>query len=324
MLDRLCFVDVHHAPVTNDFPRAVAEGLAAPQKTLPCRYFYDERGSELFERICELPEYYLTRTERRLLEQHAADIVAAVGSSVSLVEFGSGSSCKTRLLFDAFLAQQPTLHYTPIDISRDFLRQSAHALLADYPELHITALAAEYGAAMDCLPDSDLPRLFLFLGSNIGNFAPDHAAAFLQNLHRVMRPEDRLLLGVDLVKSRGILEAAYNDAQGVTATFNLNLLHRINQELGANFDPEQFRHHAPFVAEHTRVEMHLISRRAQTVHIAALNQNFSFADGEIIHTENSHKYTPQAIAELCGQAGMRLQSVWTDNAEQFAAVLLQP
>ncbi len=308
---------------------AVADGLAQPHKRLPCRFFYDEAGSQLFEAICELPEYYPTRTERAILERRAADIIAqarAIQSDkpLALVEFGSGSSVKTRLLIEAALGQQAALTYVPIDISGDFLRASCLDLLEDYPALRVTGVAAEYSDALRVLPDHDGPRLFLFLGSNIGNFAPDEAQAFLTRLRLIMTPEDRLLLGVDLVKDRSVLHAAYNDASGTTAQFNKNLLTHINRELGADFDLEQFAHDAPFVEERARIEMHLVSRCDQTVHIAYLEASYRFAAGEIVHTENSHKYTLDSISRLCAPAGLELQSCWTDDREWFAALLLKP
>lgn len=324
MSERLCFVDTHHQPVTSDFPRAVAEGLSRPQKTLPCRYFYDVHGSALFEKICDLPEYYITRTEASILYQYAPEIVAALSNETVLVEFGSGSSCKTRFLLDAILKQQSALHYTSIDISRDFLRESAKALLSDYPQLKVTALAAEYHTAIECLPPSKMPRLFLFLGSNLGNFETAQAMEFLQLLRGAMQPYDRLLLGVDLVKERETLEAAYDDAQGVTAAFNKNLLARINCELDADFDLAQFVHAAWFNAEHSRIEMHLVSKKTQSVQIKALGQTFAFGQGESIHTENSHKYTRRSIAELCTQTGLAIQESWTDSEQRFAALLICP
>ncbi len=324
MSERLCFVDTHHQPVTNDFPCAVAEGLFRPQKTLPCRYFYDARGSALFEKICDLPEYYVTRTEASILYQYAPDIVASLPNETAIVEFGSGSSCKTRFLLDALLKQQTALHYTSIDISRDFLRESAQTLLSDYPQLKVTALAAEYHAAIKYLPPSKMPRLFLFLGSNLGNFETTEAVGFLQQLRGAMQPHDRLLLGVDLVKDQQTLEAAYNDKQGITAAFNKNLLHRINRELDADFDTAQFTHLASFVADHSRIEMHLVSKKAQSVHIKALRQTFSFRAGESIHTENSHKYTRRSIAELCAQAGLAIQDSLMDSEQRFAALPVRP
>lgn len=305
----------------------VAEGFSHPQKRLPCRYFYDAAGSDLFERICALPEYYLTRTEQAILERYAPEMLEAAspnGHPIELVEFGSGSSHKTRLLLSAALRRQPTLHYLPIDISTDFLRASALQLLTEYERLDITAIAGEYRDAMRVLPDTNRARLFLFLGSNIGNFEEAEAVDFLQRIRSRMRPNDRILLGIDLLKNRDLLHAAYNDSQGITAAFNLNILSRINRQLGANFDLTAFRHDAPFVEDASRIEMRLISVRPQVVTIDALEKQFAFEAGEYIHTENSHKYTPDGFARLSRQAHLKVQSVWTDDREWFAVLLLTP
>ncbi len=324
MLERLRFVDTQHTPVINDFPRAVAAGLSAPVKTLPSRYFYDAHGSALFEKITELPEYYLTRTEANLLQKQASAIVAALDTNIEVVEFGSGSSAKTRLLFDAILKRQSVLHYTAIDISREFLRDSARALLDEYPQLTVTAVAAEYRAATAILPPADLPRLFLFLGSNLGNFETDEATAFLRQIRGTMNTDERLLLGLDLVKSQQTLEAAYDDTQGITAAFNKNLLTRINRELDADFDLAQFAHAALYHADRSRVEMHLVSKRAQSVSIKALRRTFLFREGETIHTENSYKYTRDSIAFLCEQADLAIQEIGMDSGQGFAVALIRP
>ena len=231
---------------------------------------------------------------------------------------------KTRLLLEAALEQQPVLHYTSIDISSEFLRDSCLRLLKTYPLLRVTGLAAEYADALPALPEIEGPRLFLFLGSNIGNFTPKEATNFLARLRSVMNREDRLLLGIDLIKDRRVLEAAYNDSAGVTAQFNKNLLRRINKELGANFNLDGFQHHAPFVEGQARIEMRLVSLREQTVMVDAVETEYHFDAGEIIHTENSHKYTLDSLARLCQPAGLRIQSCWKDEYGRFATVLLRP
>jgi dimethylhistidine N-methyltransferase len=299
-------------------------GFPAPQKTLPCRFFYDDAGSHLFERICQLPEYYLTRTEQKILEDRAPKMIAAAGGDLALIEFGSGSSCKTRILLDAVLDRQRRLHYTPIDISSEFLRASALSLLAAYDRLFVTALAAEYNDAIPLLPGHDGPRLILFLGSNIGNFEHEEAVGFLARIRRQMQKRDRILIGVDLVKERRILEAAYNDAAGVTEAFNKNLLLRVNRELGANFDPDRWEHAAPFVEEASRIEMRLVSPNRQAVFFGAFEQKVSFEEGEFIHTENSHKYTLASFAALCAAAGLGIQERWLDERKRFAVMLLKP
>ncbi|HLV81672.1 MAG TPA: L-histidine N(alpha)-methyltransferase [Chthonomonadaceae bacterium] len=318
----LITVPASHRPET--LSALVASGLSKPQKRLPCRLFYDAAGSQLFERICALPEYYLTRTDHRILEDHAAEIVAAAGDDVTLVEFGSGSSCKTRLLIEALLAWQRHLHYVPIDISREFLHESARALQSDYEGLAVTAIAAEYDDSLQALPDHHGPRLFLFLGSNIGNFTREEAAGFLRRIAQRMQPQDRLLVGIDLMKDIQIIEAAYNDSLGVTAAFNKNLLARINREMGADFDLDQFEHQAPFIEREARIEMRLVSRRRQAVCLPAEDLLLHFEAGEYIHTENSHKYTLDGFAALCATAGLEFQQTWRDARAWFAEVLLRP
>lgn len=321
---RFDFLEVPLSHKPQPFCAAVTEGLAQFPKTLPCRFFYDKIGSELFEQICELPEYYVTRTERALLEQRAPEMIEAAGDNLALMEFGSGSSHKTRLLLEAALKRQPSLHYVPVDISAQFLRETCLMLLAEYPRLSVTGIAAEYNDSVDALPTHDGPRLLLFLGSNIGNFQRDEATAFLTRIRQAMQPEDRLLVGVDLVKDRRVLTAAYNDAQGITAAFNKNLLARINRELRGEFDQDAFDHDAPFVEAASRIEMWLISRREQTVRVPEIERVFHFAQGEGIHTENSHKYTLASFAALCAPAGLDVQETWTDDRHWFAHFLLRP
>jgi dimethylhistidine N-methyltransferase len=303
---------------------AVLQGLRAYPKHLPSRLFYDARGSELFEQITALPGYYPTRTERSLLEIHVDEMVHTAGKDLTLVEFGSGSSIKTRLIIEAMLRQSRRLTYAPIDISADFLQASAASLQADYPELTITAFAAEYFEALDNLYLTPGPRLFLFLGSNIGNFDQSEAIRFLKGLRRAMNPGDRLLLGIDLVKDLDILEAAYNDSSGVTEAFNKNLLTRLNAELGANFDLDAFSHIAKWVPEFNRIEMHLESRWSQTVTFSELDKTYHFASGETIHTENSHKYTLRSLQTLADHACLELQTHWSDPKSWFALTLLAP
>jgi L-histidine N-alpha-methyltransferase len=317
-------MEAHGAHVPETLCQIVDEGLSLPQKTLPCRYFYDTAGSRLFEQICRLPEYYLTRTEQAILERHAIDMLVAAGDGLAMVEFGSGSSYKTRILMNAALARQRSLHYIPIDISTAFLRESAETLLEEYGQISVTAIAGEYRDGIEVLPAHDGPRLILFLGSNVGNFEADEAVAFLAAIRSRMEPHDRILIGVDLVKDRAILHAAYNDSRGITAEFNKNLLHRINGELGGDFHIASFEHTAPFVEERSRIEMRLVSRSAQTVRIRATDHEYAFAAGEFIHTENSHKYTVDGFAGLCSRAGLGVQEQWLDGREWFGVLLLQP
>jgi dimethylhistidine N-methyltransferase len=320
---RLDFIDVPPTLHSLPFCAVVAEGLSSPQKWLPCRYFYDHLGSLLFERICRLPEYYLTRTERAILERSAQEMVEAAGEDVAIVEFGSGSSGKTRLLLEAALAQQRHLHYVPIDISADFLRASALSLLDEYDRLTVTAIAGEYQEGIAALPDHDQPRLILFLGSSIGNFTRVESVDFLRHVRQQMQSQDRLLVGIDLRKDRRVIEAAYNDSEGVTAQFNRNLLIRINRELGGDFNLNAIAHHAPFVEAESRIEMRLISKRRQAVRVAAIDQTITLEQGEYIHTENSHKYSLSGFDTLCRKAGLTIQDLWQDDREWFAVLLLK-
>jgi L-histidine N-alpha-methyltransferase len=322
-LARLTFVDVPCHVEGESFLGAVRDGLACRAKQLPCRFFYDSFGSRLFEAICTLPEYYPTRTEESILREHAEEIVAAVGQDVALSEFGSGSSAKTRVLIEALLARQERLVYVPIDISVDFLKERAHALLHQYQRLWLTAISAEYDAAIPHLPRYRGPRLILFLGSNIGNMEDRGASAFLARVAAEMQARDRLLVGFDRLKDPRVIESAYNDSAGVTAAFNKNLLTRINRELMGEFDLAEFDHAAPFVAERRRVEMRLVSRRTQRVRVGALGSVFRFARGEFIHTENSHKYALASFEQLCRAAGLRVAELWTDRREWFALALLR-
>jgi L-histidine N-alpha-methyltransferase len=312
-----------------DFAHDVAAGLTAQPRHLHCRYFYDEQGSLLFEQICALPEYYLTRAETEILSRHAAELAALVPVGGTLVELGSGSSVKTRLLIEALLHRHGQLHYAAIDISRTMLESSARALLDDYPALMMTAVAAEYRAGLGLLLRDHVtagagPRLILWLGSNVGNFHREEAAAFLTGVRAGMRRGDRLLLGIDLRKERAVLEPAYDDAQGVTARFNLNLLARINRELGGDFVLDDFQHRAVYDEVLGQVEIHLVSKRPQRVTVHALGREFEFAADEAIHTENSYKYSLPEITELARAAGLRVERQWFDEARRFSENLLAP
>lgn len=324
-MDRLRLVsldtDAHLASFADD----VRAGLTASPKRLSCRYFYDEAGSQLFEEICELPEYYLTRTERGILERCAGEIASLFPGDTALVELGSGSAVKTRLLIEAFLGRHGALRYIPIDISQSILEESSLALLGDYPGLEILGIAAEYRDGLRRLAaETGRPKLVLWLGSNVGNLDRPEAAAFLLRVRETMTPRDRLLMGVDMRKDRATLEAAYDDARGVTARFNLNLLERINRELGGGFDLRAFRHRAVYNEEAGRIEMYLRSLREQRVRIEGLDLDLAFAAGEAVHTENSYKYSPAELRELAAAAGFRLERQWTDERGFFTENLLAP
>jgi len=320
---RFDFVEIRGEQPPLTLCRAVTDGLAKPQKELATQFLYDHRGSELFELITELPEYYPTRTERGILEARASEIVEAVGYGAAMIEFGSGSSSKTRLLIEAALARCPTLEYHPIDISFEFLKLSSSALLDAYPGLSIRALGAEYFDAATELPAHDGPRLILFLGSNIGNLDTASAIDFLTRIRRHMKPSDRVLVGIDLVKDRNLLEAAYNDAQGITAQFNMNLLRRINRELDGQFDEDKFAHLAPYLDDSARIQMRLVSKCRQSVAVEGIDRVFDFEDGEFIHTEWSHKYTPATFATLCASANLQVDHLWTDPREWFGLAMLK-
>ncbi len=316
-----------HNLVTRD-PRAglaedVRRGLASQPKRFLPKYFYDELGSQLFEAICLLPEYYLTRAENEILERFADEIVASVDGEVTLIEMGSGSASKTRLVIEALLRKQDELCYVPVDISASALDSSSRILLQSYPQLTIEAYAADYFAGLRELAKAKRGRtLALFLGSNISNFDREEAARFLQALRAVLSEGDALLLGADLKKDKTVLEAAYNDALGVTAAFNLNVLARINRELGGDFDVRAFQHRAFYDESEGRIEIYIESTRRQSVNIRQLDLTVNFAEGEQIHTENSYKYDLTNLAALASHAGFSRARTWLDSQERFSSNLL--
>jgi L-histidine N-alpha-methyltransferase len=315
------FMDVEHQHKA--FVQDVAQGLAAPQKTLPAKYFYDERGSQLYEQICALPEYYPYRAERDILATYAPEIYADMGH-LPLVEFGSGNAAKTRYLLTAYERTSRPFLYCPVDISRTALEEAAQKLLAEYARLSIRAIHADFAGNPGVIRTLGLEKKALaFFGSNLGNFTRAESLDFLQGVAALMGPEDVFLLGVDLKKSPMLLLPAYDDAQGVTAAFNLNLLHRINRELGANFHVPAFAHLALYNEEHGRIEMHLRSRWAQHVTIAKTAQTIYFAADETIHTENSYKYSIEDIRALGQYAGLTLSRTWFDRQHYFVLGLFR-
>ena len=323
--NRLTVIAIDAQRKSSDFGEAVRAGLSATPKTLPCRFFYDEVGSQIFEEICELPEYYLTRAEHEILVARSADVARRFSDHTILVELGSGSSSKTRTVIEAFLRAHGRLRYVPVDISRSILEESARALLADYPGLEIVAIAAEYRQGLRRLVNEEVRRkLILWLGSSIGNFTRTEASGFLETVTAEMSVGDRLLLGVDLRKSAAVLEKAYADGAGVTARFNKNLLARINRELGGTFDLSSFDHQARYDETLGRVEMHLVSTRNQAVTISALEAQISFRIGETIHTESSYKYSFEEVTALAEAAGLRVEETWLDRRERFSLNLLAP
>lgn len=309
----------------DDLASAAREGLTAKRKWLPCRFFYDAEGSRLFEAICDLPEYYLTSAETEILRNASEEIARLYRDRPALVELGSGSSTKTRILIEAFLTRHGGLRYVPVDISRSILEESALALLDDYPGLEILAIAAEYRQGlrrMRC--EKTAAKLVLWLGSSVGNFTREGAVRFLAALREELSVQDHVLLGVDLRKQAQVIEAAYDDNAGVTARFNKNLLTRINRELTADFNLEEFEHSAVYKVETGRVEMHLRSRRAQVIHIEGLELDVHLEQGETIHTENSYKYSASEIADLADKAGMCIERQWFDSGKNFSVNLLSP
>ncbi len=300
-------------PETDTFLDEVRDGLQQPQKAIPAKFFYDVRGSQLFDQITELPEYYLTRTEIGIMQRFVGEMVERIGPRTLLVEYGSGSSLKTRILLDHLT---DPVGYVPIDISKEHLLRSAATLAAAYPGLAILPVCADYTSAFR-LPDLDDARpVVYFPGSTIGNFNPDEARAFLRRLARVVGPGGGLLIGVDLKKDIAVIEAAYNDAQGVTAAFNKNMLARINRELGGTFDLDLFKHKAFYNRAHGRIEMHLVSLANQCVRIGVLQ--VPFRRGETLLTEYSHKYSLDDFAALAASAGFAVEQVWTDDEHLFS------
>jgi len=300
---------------SKDFLADVLEGLGESQKTLPCKYFYDVRGSELFEAICELDEYYLTRTELAIMEAHGSEMADWIGRDAILIEYGNGTSRKTRLLLDAL--DRPAV-YVPIDISPEPLAASAEGLRKTFPELEVLPLCADYSApvAVPQVGPARGRRIVYFPGSSIGNFPPSDAKAFLDRMGEQVGPRGGVLVGADLKKEATVLERAYDDARGVTADFNRNLLRRINRELGGDFREGDFRHEARWNARHGRVEMHLVCTEACVVEIAGTQIRFD--TGESIHTENSYKYDVEGFEALAAEAGLERRDRWSDPGDLFS------
>jgi dimethylhistidine N-methyltransferase len=309
-------IDLH--PPHADFRADVVRGLSARPRTLSAMYFYDQAGSQLFDRICELEEYYPTRTEISILDESVDEICAALGPRVMLVEFGSGSSQKIRLLLDHL---DDPAGYVPVDISKDHLVEAAAAIARDYPRLEVRPVCADFTepVPMPLLDKAARRRVVFFPGSTIGNFERADSRHLLESVREDCGAGGGLLIGVDLRKDPDVLHAAYDDREGVTAAFNLNLLERINRELGADFELEQFEHVARWDDKAGRVEMHLRARRDQVVSLD--EHTWEFEQGETIHTENSHKWSVDEFAELAASAGLSLEQVWTDPERLFSVHL---
>jgi len=315
-------VDEGVPPVDRRFAADVESGLGRCRKSLPCVYFYDERGSRLFEDITALPEYYLTRAEAEIIALRAGDIAAVTPDPVQVVELGSGTSVKTATLLETMLGVKERVVYVPVDVCEGVLEETSAVLREAMPALAVRPVAARYEDGLAQLDREHGGVLLLWLGSSIGNLTREHAAYFLAGLRARLSRDDRFLLGVDLVKDADVLESAYDDASGVTAEFNLNLLARINRELGGDFDLAQFRHVAEWNAAEGRIEMYLESLRNQTVAISALGTSVELESGERIHTENSHKYTLEQIEALAVSAGLCITDQWLDSRGLFSLNVL--
>ncbi|MGM0743966.1 L-histidine N(alpha)-methyltransferase [Rhodohalobacter sp.] len=311
-------VQVQEKNRTTSMTEEILSGLQKSQKTLPSKYFYDKRGSELFEHICDLDEYYLTRTELEIMCNNISEIHRALGEKIQLVELGSGSSKKTRLLLDEI----PNLKvYVPVDISGKFLRETVDELKSEFPHIDIEPVGADYTRPFDlpCPPDK-VRTVAYFPGSTIGNFTKEKAADFLQQVSNLVGQNGALLIGFDLIKSEDVLLAAYNDSQGVTAAFNKNILTHINRKLRADFDVDQFEHRAIFNRDKSRIEMHLISLKDQLVHVE--DEAFNFKQGESIHTENSHKYSQESFRAIADPYFTPV-ATWIDSDRKFCIQLLE-
>jgi len=314
---RAISTEVHRSRSIVDEVRA---GLSARPKTLPPKLFYDAAGSQLFEGITRLPEYYLTRTETCILHAQAPSMVMAAGLPPSVIELGAGTATKTRLILAALQAQRGPVRFCPVDVSEAALAEAEHNLRS-LREVTVEPLIADYTSSMDFIADVPAPRLILYLGSSIGNFEPLHASRLMARLRARLSAGDTLLLGTDLVKPASVLLPAYDDAAGVTAAFNRNLLVRINRELGADFDPESFAHVARWNPVASRIEMHLESLREQEVPIPALRMRVGFARGETIHTENSYKFTATMVDSILQNGGFMRACTWLDPRRWFAVHL---
>ena len=295
-----------------NFLEDVIEGLTQSQKTLPCKYFYDEKGSKLFEKICTLDEYYITRTELTLLDTIGEELSQKIGKNAVIIEPGAGAGLKIRKLFG--LLDSPQL-YVPMDISKEFLLYSAEIIQNEFPKIEVHPIKGDFTQSVRWLDSANPNKIIFFPGSTIGNFEQEKAIEFLLNMKNLMGHEGALIIGVDQIKNRDVLINAYDDALGITAEFNKNLLLRINKELDGNFDLSEFKHKAVFDEALSRIEMYLISRKNQ--HVSINGWDFSFLEGEMIHTENSHKYSDESFLSLASRAGLKSIKSWADKNEQF-------
>jgi len=323
--NQLSLITGEVADTLSRFQKDVLEGLSKSPKSIPPVYFYDDDGSALFEEICGCEEYYLTRCEQEILDFAAEVIAKQLPEHRKLIELGSGSSTKTRTLIKAFLADCRDLEYCPIDISRNILVESAKALKSDFPVLNITAVANHYDSALRSLSGTfHTPTLILWLGSSVGNMLHEEAVGFLGSLRQHLSPDDRLLIGIDMKKDESVLTRAYNDEAGITAAFNLNLLSRINRDLTADFNLNNFNHVAKYSEAAGRIEMYLESSRKQSVRLENHGQVFQFSKGERLLTEYSHKYSDLEVEHLAAMAGFEQEEQWFDSKNYFSLNLWQP
>ena len=319
---KLQYFKPHASKIEKTFAEEISSSLDGDFKFITPKFFYDKKGSDLFEKICTLPEYYPTRTEINILKDLQTELPSFIDESFRLVELGSGASVKTRLILDVFTKLQARTDYFPIDIS-EILTESSELLLKDYETLHITGIVDTYEGGLEFLKNyDDKNNLILFLGSSFGNFSPDDGKIFLKKINSTMKSCDLFLIGLDLVKDSKILESAYDDAQGITAQFNLNVLSRINDELDADFDLNNFSHHSFYNKKDQRIEMYLKSLVNQSVTISKSNFSLDLKKNELIHTEHSHKYTLNQIRTLLENTGFKINHTWLDEKSHFSLTLV--
>ena len=319
---QLRYFKPHATKIEKSFAEEISFSLNQNSKFINPKFFYDKKGSELFESICLLPEYYPTRTEISILKKLKHDLPSYLDENINLVELGSGTSVKTRLILDIFTKLQPKTEYFPIDIS-EILTESSEQLLKDYDTLHITGIIDTYEGGLEFLQSyDDKKNLILFLGSSFGNFTPDDGKLFLEKIFVTMKSGDLFLIGLDLVKDKNILESAYDDSQGITAKFNLNVLSRINDELDADFDINNFSHYSIYNENDQRIEMNLKSLVSQSVIIGKSNLSLNLDKGELIHTEYSHKYHISQIKKLLSDVGFEFKNMWLDDEKHFSLTLV--
>jgi len=319
---QLRYFKPHATKIEKSFAEEISYTLSQNSKFINPKFFYDRKGSDLFESICSLPEYYPTKTEISILKKLKHDLSSYLDENMNLVELGSGSSVKTRLLLDIFTTLQTKTEYFPIDIS-EILTESSEQLLKDYDTLHITGIIDTYEGGLEFLKNyDDNKNLIIFLGSSFGNFTPDDGKLFLEKIFSTMNSGDLFLIGLDLVKDKNILEAAYDDSQGITAKFNLNVLSRINDELDADFNINNFSHYSIYNETDQRIEMNLKSLVSQSVIIAKSNLSLNFNKDELIHTEYSHKYHASQIEKLLTDVGFTIKNIWLDDKKYFSLTLV--